>query len=251
MGGALEGKVVVITGVGGATSMGATAARLFHAEGALLILADASGKEADVAAGLGDRAVACTVDVRKADQVARMIELAVQTYGGLDVLCNAAGVSGELVPLVETTEETFDLVVDVNLRGVFLAMKLAIPHMIARGGGSIVNIASTAAIIGTPQLAAYAGSKAGVVALSKATAVEYGRQNIRVNTICPGVIETPMYDAGIASNPGATEYLINLIPMGRIGRPDEIAQAMLFLASDRSSYITGSVLPVEGGQTTA
>jgi NAD(P)-dependent dehydrogenase (short-subunit alcohol dehydrogenase family) len=251
VGGILEGKVAVITGVGGPTSMGATAARLFHAEGASLVLADVSGQERDAAAALADRAIACNVDVAKSDQVAHMIDLAVSTYGGLDILCNAAGVSGVLVPIADTTEENFDHMIDVNLRGVFLTMKAAIPHMIARGGGSIVNIASTAALIGTPQLGTYAASKAGVVALTKVTAVEYGRQGIRANAICPGVIETPMYDAGVVANPGIVDYLKALVPMGRSGKPEEIAEAMLFLASSRSSYITGLVLPVEGGQTTA
>ena len=140
--------------------------------------------------------------------------------------------------------------VDVNLRGVFLTMKYAIPEMVRRGGGAIVNIASTAAIIGTPELATYAASKAGVVALTKVAAVEYGKQGIRVNAICPGVIETPMMTAGVAANPGMVEYLSGLVPMGRIGQPEEIASAILFPASEMSSYVTGSVLPVEGGQTT-
>jgi NAD(P)-dependent dehydrogenase (short-subunit alcohol dehydrogenase family) len=249
MPGALEGKVAIITGAG--SGMGASAARLFHSEGARLVLGDVSGQQHGIAADLGEGAVACDVDVRRSDQIQSMISQAIEQFGGLDILCNVAGVSGALVSTAETPEENFDLMIDVNLRSVFLGMKHAIPHMIARGGGSIVSIASTAALIGTPELGAYAASKAGVVALTKVVAVEYGKRGIRANAICPGVINTPMMTAGVAENPGMVDYLKGLIPMGRIGQPEEIAEAMLFLASDRSSYITGAVLPVEGGQTTA
>lgn len=245
----LEGKVAVITGA--ASGMGLSAAKLFYQEGASLVLADISGKAEQVAVELGERAVGLTADVRRAADAKAMIDLAVNKFGGLDILCNVAGVSGSLVPLADTSEENFDQMIDVNLRGVFLTMRNAIPEMIKRGGGAIVNIASTAAIIGTPELATYAASKAGVVALTKVAAVEYGKFGIRVNAICPGVIKTPMYDRGVAANPGMVEYLTKLVPMGRIGEAEEIAKPMLFLASHLSSYMTGSVLPVEGGQTTA
>jgi NAD(P)-dependent dehydrogenase (short-subunit alcohol dehydrogenase family) len=245
----LDGKIAVITGAG--SGMGLCTARLFYAEGASLVLADVSGKEQQVAAELGPKAVAITANVARAADVKAMIDLAVEKFGGLDILCNIAGISGTLVPLADSTEENFNQLIDVNLRGVFLTMKNAIPRMIERGGGTIVNIASTAAIIGTPQLAAYAASKAGVVALTRAAAVEYGKLGIRVNAICPGVIETPMMKAGVAVNPGVVEYLKGLVPMGRIGQPEEIANPVLFLASEMSSYMTGAVLPVEGGQTTS
>ena len=249
MSGLMDGKVVVITGAG--SGMGLTAAKLFHAEGARLVLADVSGKERDTVDLLGDRAVAVSADVRKADQVKAMVDLAVSEYGRLDVLLNVAGSFGRQVALTDTDEELFDLMVDINLRGVFLGMKYAIPHMLAQGGGTIVNVASTAALIATPKLVVYAAAKAGVVALTKGTAVEYGKQGIRVNAIAPGVINTPMHVQGVADDPSVTEYLKAMIPMGRIGEPEEIADALLFLASDRSSYITGQVLPVEGGQTVA
>jgi NAD(P)-dependent dehydrogenase (short-subunit alcohol dehydrogenase family) len=247
MSGSMDGKVVVITGAG--SGMGLTAAKLFHAEGAKLVLADVSGKERDTAELLGARAVAISVDVRKADQVKAMIDLAVSEYGGLDVLLNVAGAFGKQVDLTDTSDELFDMMVDINLRGVFLGMKYAIPYMIERGKGTIVNVASTAALIATPKLVVYAASKAGVVALTKGAAAEYGKQGIRVNAIAPGVINTPMHVAGVADDPSVTEYLKAKIPMGRIGEPEEIADALLFLAGDRSSYITGHVLPVEGGQT--
>jgi NAD(P)-dependent dehydrogenase (short-subunit alcohol dehydrogenase family) len=245
----LEGKVAVITGAG--SGMGLASARLFHAEGAKVVLTDISGKEQQVAAELGSNAVALTGDISNSKHVAAVMDLAVQSFGGIDILANIAGIAGKMTPLDETTEETFETLVAINLRGVFLTMKMALPHMIARGGGSIVNVASTAAIIGTPGLVAYAASKAGVAGLTKGAAVEYGKHHIRVNAVCPGVIKTPMYDSGVADNPGVVEYLTSLIPLGRTGIADEIANPLLFLASDASSYITGAIVPIDGGQTTA
>jgi len=251
MTGCLEGKVAVITGVGAATSMGAAAAQLFHAEGASLVLSFHSGKESEVARSLADRFIACKIDVGKVDQVADMIGRAVDTYGGIDILCNVAGIPGRKSVIVDIDEDDFDLVTNTNLRGVLLTMKAVIPHMLARGGGSIVNVASTAAVIGVPTLGSYSASKAGVIALSRVAAVEYGARNIRTNVICPGVIKTPMYDAAAAANANLIDYLSKRIPMGRAGLPSEVAETMLFLASERSSYINGVVLPVEGGQTIA
>jgi NAD(P)-dependent dehydrogenase (short-subunit alcohol dehydrogenase family) len=245
----LEGKVAVITGAG--SGMGLASAKLFHAEGAKVVLTDISGKEQQVAAELGSNAVALTGDISNSKHVAAVMDLAVQSFGGIDILANIAGIAGKMTPLDETTEETFETLVAINLRGVFLTMKMALPHMIARGGGSIVNVASTAAIIGTPGLVAYAASKAGVAGLTKGAAVEYGKHHIRVNAVCPGVIKTPMYDSGIADNPGVVDYLTSLIPLGRTGIADEIANPLLFLASDASSYITGAIVPIDGGQTTA
>jgi NAD(P)-dependent dehydrogenase (short-subunit alcohol dehydrogenase family) len=231
----LEGKVAIITGAG--SGMGLATAHLFHAEGAMVVLTDISGKEQQVAAELGENAVALTGDVSNAAHVAAVVELALRSFGGIDVLANIAGIPGKMVPLHETS--------------VFLTMKMALPHMIDRGGGSIVNVASTAALIGTPGLVAYAASKAGVAGLTKGAAVEYGKHNIRVNAVCPGVIKTPMYDSGIADNPGVVDYLMSLVPLGRTGFANEIANPLLFLASDASSYITGAILPIDGGQTTA
>jgi NAD(P)-dependent dehydrogenase (short-subunit alcohol dehydrogenase family) len=245
----MDGKVVVITGAG--SGMGLSSARLFHSEGALLVLGDISGKERGTAAELGDRAVSINVDVCKADRVEAMIDCAVKTYGGLDSLLNVAGSYGAQVSLAESELDLFDQVVDINLRGVFLGMKYAIPHMIERGRGTIVNVASTAALIAAPKLGLYAGAKAGVVALTRTAAVEYGRQGIRCNVICPGPINTPMMAAGAADDPSVGQYYADLVPMGRIGEPEEIAEALLFLASARSSYVNGVVLPVEGGQTAA
>jgi NAD(P)-dependent dehydrogenase (short-subunit alcohol dehydrogenase family) len=245
----MDGKVVVITGAG--SGMARSAAHLFHAEGALLVLADISGKEAETASELGHRAVAISTDVARDAQVRAMIDCAIRTYGRLDALLNVAGASGQQVSLAETSEEQFDLMVNVNLRGVFLGMKHAIPHMLKQGGGSIVNVASTAALIAAPKLGAYAAAKAGVVALTKTAAVEYGRQGIRCNAICPGPFNTPMAAAAALEDASVGEYFANLVPMGRMGEPEEIAEALLYLASARGSYVNGVALPVEGGQTAA
>lgn len=249
MRGIMDSKVVVITGAG--SGMGRSTARHFHAQGALLVLGDISGQERKTARELGDRAIPVSVDVRKSDQVAAMIECAVENYGGLDVLLNVAGSFGTQVGLAETDESLFDLMVDINLRGVFLGMKHAIPHMLARGGGAIVNVASTAALIAAPQLGVYAAAKAGVVALTRTAAVEFGRQGIRCNAVCPGPFNTPMTATAAAEDPSVGEYFANLVPMGRMGEPEEIAEALLYLASARSSYVNGVALPVEGGQTAA
>jgi NAD(P)-dependent dehydrogenase (short-subunit alcohol dehydrogenase family) len=249
MAGVMGGKVVVITGAG--SGMARSAAKLFHSEGAQLVLADISGKEAETAGELGDRAVAINTDVTKDAQVRAMIDCAISTYGRLDALLNVAGSPGQQVSLAETSEELFDQMVDINLRGVFLGMKHAIPHMLKQGAGSIVNVASTAALIAAPKLGAYAAAKAGVVALTRTAAVEYGRLGIRCNAICPGPFNTPMTAAAALEDPSVGEYFANLVPMGRIGEPEEIAEALLYLASARASYVNGAVLPVEGGQTAA
>lgn len=243
---ALEGKVAVITGAG--SGMGRSTAHLFHAEGASLVLVGRSGKEQIVAQELGSRAIGISADVGRAADVRSIIGMAVQHYGGIDILCSMAGIGGSFAHIVETEEEDFDELVSSNLKGVFLLMKEGIPHLLTRGGGSIVTVASTAVLIGAPGLGAYSATKGGVVALTRAAAIEYARQGIRANSICPGVIETPMYSAGSAANPEMAEHLKSLNPMGRNGFPEEVAAAALFLASDSSSYITGVVLPVDGGQ---
>lgn len=245
----LNDKIAIITGAG--SGMGLATAHLFHAEGAKVALTDVSGNEKQVASELGENAVALTGDISKSDHVAALVDLALKTFGGIDILANIAGIPGKMTPMDETTEQTFEDLIAVNLRGVFLTMKMTIPHMIARGGGSIVNVASTAALIGTPGLVAYASSKAGVAALTKGAACEYGKDKIRVNAVCPGVIKTPMYDSGIADNPGVVDYLMSMVPLRRHGFADEIAQPLLFLASEASSYITGAIIPIDGGQTAA
>jgi NAD(P)-dependent dehydrogenase (short-subunit alcohol dehydrogenase family) len=244
----LEGKTAVITGAG--SGMGLATSRLFHAHGANIIAADISGAQENTVKELGDRAVAIQADVAKAEDAKAMIDLAKSEFGGIDILCNVAGVVTFPMALFhETAEDDFDFMVNVNLRGPYNTMRYAIPEFLSRGGGVIVNVASTAAMIGVPNLANYAASKTGLLGLTKSIALEYAAQNIRANTLCPGPIDTPLAAVGIAGNPEAYEYIQSMVPMGRMGTAEEIAQGMLFLASDASSYLTGMVLPVEGGQT--
>ena len=248
MTGQIEGKIAIITGA--ASGIGAAVAHLFHAHGARLVMADLSKGVTDLAAELGENAVAIVGDVSESTDARAIIDLAVSKFGGVDILCNIAGYPGNSRgTLVDCSDENFDKMVAVNFRGPFMTMKAAIPYMIARGGGSIVNVASTAALKGYPTLVPYGGSKAGLVALSRGAAVEFAEHNIRVNTICPGPHETPMLLAAVEANPASKEKIIAGVPLHRLGKPEEIAPAIYFYASDASPFITGTVLPVEGGQT--
>lgn len=244
----LKDKVVVITGAG--SGIGLAAARRFHAEGAQLVLAGRSDAVQVAADELGVRAVSIQGDVSNTADVQRIIDFAVSAYGGLDVLCNVAGADPRSkMSFEDETDDDFDLMVNVNLRGVFNTMRAAIPCLLARGGGSIVNVASSAALIASPYLSTYSAAKAGVLGLTRTVAVEFASQGIRANTVCPGPIQTPMLERGRANDPVAADYIKERIPMGRVGRAEEVADAMLYLASDESSYVTGIALPVEGGQT--
>lgn len=239
--GRLEGKVAVVTGAG--SGIGRSTAELFAQEGARVVCADRSGAETQTATGIGDAAVAVNVDVSATEDVSRMIDTAVDRFGGLDVLFNNAGISGPHGPFLDTDEETFDALIAVNLKGVFLGMKAAIPVMLSRDGGSIINTASAAGLVGMEGLAAYAASKGGVVQLTKSVALDYATSGIRVNAICPGITFTGM-SAGRGTTPDSPRPEQ---PVGRYGLPHEQAAAVLFLASDESSFVTGTAIPVDGG----
>ncbi|NRP90597.1 NAD(P)-dependent dehydrogenase, short-chain alcohol dehydrogenase family [Rhizobium mongolense subsp. loessense] len=247
MNGILEGKVALITGAG--SGIAAAAARLFHREGARIVLADVSGKEAELAAELGERAVDCRADVSKSDDVQAMIDMAITEFGQLDILCNVAGITGPQGSLEDAHEEDFDRVIAVNIRGLLLTTKYALPHLVAGNGGAIVNISSATALVGMPGLAVYSATKGAIIATTRVIAAEYASKGVRANVICPGGIETPIYLEHLARDPESVSKTVSLIPAGRVGKPEEIAQAMLFLASDASSYMTGAVVPVDGGQT--
>jgi A-factor type gamma-butyrolactone 1'-reductase (1S-forming) len=244
-----EGKVALITGA--SQGIGAATARLFAQAGATVVLA--SRNEEELAHNLeeikanGGEAMAVMTDVTHAASVAILVKHTVEAYGRLDVAVNNAGIGGGNMPLVEVSEELFDRVIATNLKGVFLGMKYEIPAMLAVGGGAIVNLSSTVGLVGTGAgIAPYIASKHGVVGLTKAAALEYARQHIRVNAIAPGTTMTPVNECWIADEQ-ARQRITGGIPLGRVANPSEIAEAILWLCSDAASYVTGVTLPVDGG----
>jgi NAD(P)-dependent dehydrogenase (short-subunit alcohol dehydrogenase family) len=250
----LDGKVAVITGAG--SGIGRAAAALFAAEGARVVVADVVPDHAEAAVAeietAGGTALPVVVDVADENQVASMVATAVTAFGGIDVLFNNAGIfPDDDGGVLDTPPETWDRVMEVNLKGVWLGCRAAVPAMLDSGGGSIVNVASFVALMGaaTAQIA-YTASKGGVLALTRELAVEYARTGIRANAICPGPIETPLLSELLA-DPARRQRRLVHIPLGRFGRPLEIAQAALFLASDDSSFMTGAALVVDGGITAA
>jgi NAD(P)-dependent dehydrogenase (short-subunit alcohol dehydrogenase family) len=244
----LQGKVAIVTGAG--TGIGRAISFLFAREGAKVAVTDidVGAAEATVAeiVETGGSALAIEADVAEAVGVENMMRATVTTYGHLDVLINNAGV-GTDGDVVELPEKEWQRILDVNLKGVFLCCKYAIPAMKKSGGGSIVNIASTAAFVGGSVSCVYPASKAGVVALSKSTALRYAHNNIRVNCVCPGHVDTAL--TYTLKDPEVKAALIRKYPLGRLGAPEEIANAVLFIASDEASFITGTELIVDGGYT--
>ena len=250
MSGRLEGKVCVITGAGG--GMGADAAEVFTREGANVCVADVdSGAAEKVAAAVGGLAV--QVDVADEPSVEAMYRAAAAAFGGIDVLYNNAGISPpDDDSILETSLEAWERVQGVNTRGVFLCCKHGIPYLLERGGGSVINVASFVAIVGaaTSQIS-YTASKGAVLALSKELGVQFARQGVRVNALCPGPVETPLLLRIWSETPGAAERRLVHVPMGRMAKPREIVNAALFLASDESSYVNAATFLVDGGLTAA
>jgi NAD(P)-dependent dehydrogenase (short-subunit alcohol dehydrogenase family) len=256
MGKRLENKIAVITGAG--SGMGKAMAEIFSAEGAQLVLADISGKQNDVAAAINAaasggganavRAVPVQCDVSNEDDVAAMIATAEKEFGRLDVLCNNAGFGGPMAPLHEQTSEIWDRVHATNIKGAFLGMKYGITSMLKSGGGSIVNTTSASGVIGWKHHSVYGAAKAGVNSLTRAAALDYSDKNIRVNAIAPGTMWTGLVGASQQfAEPPADFPKLAGIPMGRWGLAKDIANAALYFACDESAYVTGTVLPVDGG----
>ncbi|MFC2058306.1 SDR family NAD(P)-dependent oxidoreductase [Chloroflexota bacterium] len=249
--GKLDGKVALITGA--ASGIGRATALLFSEEGAKVAVADCvsdGGQETvRMVKEAGGDAIFIETDVSKAADVQRMIKTTMDTYGRIDILHNNAAIQGKLLPVEELTEEDFDSVIRINLRSVFLGSKYTIPIMLKQGGGVIVNTASVAGIIGLEVMPAYCASKGGVVQLTKAMALKYAKQNIRVNCICPGGVETPMLGVEIPTDPEQRAALLDSVHGGRFIYPEEIARAALYLASDDSTSCIGAVLVVDRGLT--
>ncbi len=248
-----EDRVIILTGA--ASGIGKAAATLFAGEGGAVCLLDIDRKgiekTADDILHQGGKALALACDVTDEGKVTEVVAQVLQHVGRIDVLCNNAGIELSR-SLIHTEEDEWDRVLAVNLKGMFLLSKHVVPHMMDSGGGAVVNTSSISGLLGWPDSSAYCASKGGVVQLTREMAVEYGPHNIRVNCICPGTTETPMIDRllGQESDPEGTARSIRAMhPLGRFAQPDEIARAMLFLASEEASFVTGAILPVDGGYT--
>lgn len=243
----LNGKVAIVTG--GASGIGLAAVDLFLEEGAKVVCADIQDEAGEALSNRFDRARFRYIhaDVSRENDVESMVNMAVGEFGRLDVLFNNAGIEGEQAPTADATLENFDRVIAINLRGVFLGMKYGIAAMAKNGGGSIVNTASVAGLVGFAGIPAYCAAKGGVVQLTRGAAIEYATQGVRVNCVCPGVIDTPMVERFAHGDAAARAGMEAMEPVGRLGTAREVAELALFLASDRSSFMTGAVIPVDGG----
>jgi NAD(P)-dependent dehydrogenase (short-subunit alcohol dehydrogenase family) len=249
--GRLDGKVVVITGAAG--GIGREAAVLFSDEGASVCVGDVSEEQGEAAAAACREAFFQQVDVTDPASVEAMYAAAAERYGGVDVLYNNAGIMPpDDASVLETEPDAWDRVLDVNAKGVFLCCRYGIPRLLERGGGSVINVASFVALVGaaTSQIA-YTASKGAVLSLTRELAVEFARQSVRVNALCPGPVETPLLLRLFEDDPAAYERRRVHLPMGRLANAKEIALGALFLASGESSYVTGTTFLVDGGLTAA
>jgi NAD(P)-dependent dehydrogenase (short-subunit alcohol dehydrogenase family) len=238
-----SGKRALVTGAG--SGIGEAVARGLHGEGADVLLADVRGEPVEaIAAELGERATPVTLDVRDEDAVRRVVS------DELDVLANVAGI-GSTTTAPETALDTWEDVFAVNARGTFLCCKHAIPAMVARGGGSIVNMGSVAGLVGLRNRAAYSASKGAVLALTRALAIDHVADGVRVNAVCPGTVDSPWVRRLVDDAGESLDALRARQPMGRLGTPDEIASAVLYLASDDAAFVTGTAFVIDGGLTAA
>jgi NAD(P)-dependent dehydrogenase (short-subunit alcohol dehydrogenase family) len=244
-----QDKVVLVTG--GAYGIGRAAAIGFIKRGAKVVIADIDAKRGEetlaIVRNLGGDAVFVKTDVASETDVQALVEETIETYGKLDCAFNNAGIHKQFTSTVDFTAADWDEMINVNLKSVWLCMKHEIPQMLQQGKGAIVNTSSAAGLVGAPSNPAYPASKHGVVGLTKCTALEYARRGIRINCVCPGPVRTGMNEELAATNPEIVKAMDQKVPMGRIGEPEEVAAAAIFLCSDEASYITGHALPVDGG----
>ena len=247
----LDGKIALITG--GSSGIGRETAVLFAQHGAKLAIADLNpdgGQETvQMVMGAGGQAFFVQADVSQAAQVENMVNKVVAEYGRLDIAFNNAGIDGIPVRTADSTEDEYDRIMAVNAKGVWLCLKYELQQMLLQGGGTIINTASVAGLIGAHSMSAYAASKHAVVGLTKTAAVEYAGKGIRVNAVCPAIIRTAMVERAFAHLPQLEQGAIQNNPSHRIGDPREVAEAVLWLASDASSFTTGATLTVDGGLT--
>ncbi|OZH55167.1 short-chain dehydrogenase [Hydrocoleum sp. CS-953] len=248
-----EGKVALITG--GSSGIGRATAIAFAKKGAKIVIASRREKESEETVAMikeiGSEAIFVKTDITQATEVENLVNQTINTYNRLDYAFNNAGTEGILGPSIEQTEENWNQVISTNLKGVWLSMKYQIPEMLKNGGGSIVNNASIAGLIGFPNGSIYGASKHGVIGLTKAVALEQATAGIRINSVCPGVIQTDMVDRGFSQDDDgeAKAQIAAAHPIGRIGKPEEVANAVVWLCSDAASFITGHSLTIDGGYT--
>jgi len=245
----LAGRAGIVTGA--ASGIGAASARALAAAGAAVVLADTDARAgADAAASLaraGARASFVECDVSRDEQVRALVAVALERHGRLDFAVNNAGIEGPFAPAADVTEEDWDRTVSVDLKGVWLCMRHELPPMVAAGSGAIVNTSSVGGLVGLPGSTPYTAAKHGVIGLTKVAALEYSAAGVRVNAICPGVILTPMVERLIVAEPAIEAEMHAAEPIGRLGRPEEVAAAVVWLCSDAASFVTGVALPVDGG----